>query len=57
MPEKEKKDLYALDKDALVRLEKAAEKMRSEISPLTEPIERSAQLTEADYSIRINARD
>jgi hypothetical protein len=55
MADKEK--LYALDKEALARVEKTAEKIRTEISSLTEASERSAQLTEEDYSIRINARD
>ncbi len=56
MPDKKDK-LYALDKEARDRVEQAAERIRTEISEQTNAIERSAQLTEDDYSIRINARD
>jgi hypothetical protein len=56
MGEKEKK-LYELDAEALKRVAQAAQRIRTEISERTAAIERSAQLTEEDYSIRINARD
>jgi len=46
-----------LDADALKRFDETVEQVRAEIKSLIEPVRRSAQLTEGDYSIRINARD
>ncbi len=56
MPEKSETK-PVLDGEALERLERTVNQVRKEISALTEPIRKSAQLTEDDYSIRINARD
>ena len=56
MPEKPQTK-PVLDGEALERLEQTVNQVRKEISSLTEPVRKSAQLTEDDYSIRINARD
>lgn len=57
MTERKEKKLFELDKEALKRIAQAADRIRTDISEQTQAIERSAQLTEEDYSIRINARD
>ena len=54
MPEKNQP---ILDKKALKLVEENVNVVRKEISSLTDPIRRGAELTENDYSIRINARD
>jgi hypothetical protein len=46
-----------LDAEALKHFDETVEQVRAEIKSLVEPVRRSAQLTEGDYSIRINARD
>jgi hypothetical protein len=45
----------ALDADTIKRIEKAKEQWVEELKELTEPIRKSSQLTEEDFSIRINA--
>jgi hypothetical protein len=56
MPDREQPQQPTLSGDALAHLEETIQQVQAELSSLVEPIRRSAQLTEADYSIRINAR-